>query len=163
MGREMTLAVIDPLELFGEDHIFDAGKQYGVNAEVLEDSQVLAIKRTTLATVLEQNPAALIELTALQSARRRLAENSLTEYVFYDVPTRVARLLYRLAEKYGRATRNGTVLRVKLTHQEIANLVGTTRETTTVILSDFKKRNIIDLQGRRIVITDANALDDVVG
>lgn len=160
-GREITIGLVNPMEIFGENDLFEYGATYGVGAEVLEDAEVVAIRRAQLAEAIGQCPEALKELAILQYSRRLQAENRLTEYAFYDVPTRVARLLVRLSCSHGRNSKSGSVIRIKLTHQEIANLIGSTRETTTLILNDFRRRGIIDLQGRRIVVADPQALQQL--
>lgn len=157
-GREITITIVNPMEFFGEASLFDSGAQYGMTAEVLEDAEVYVFRRNELAAAVGQCPDSLRELVTIQSARRIQAENRLTELVFCDVPTRVARLLSRLAASHGRTAKGGSMIRIKLTHHEIANLIGSTRETTTLVLNDFRKRGLIEIQGRRIIIVDHDAL-----
>ncbi|MDR3709794.1 MAG: Crp/Fnr family transcriptional regulator [Capsulimonadaceae bacterium] len=160
-GREITLYIVNPMEFFGEAHLFDDNVSYDMTAEVLEDADVVVFRRTEIVEALTRSPESMRELTILQANRRAQAENRLTEYVFYDVPTRVARLLTRLSSTHGRYSKGGSLIRLKLTHQEIANLIGSTRETTTLILNDFRRRGLIELQGRRIVVSDSAGLRDL--
>lgn len=162
-GREVTLGIIGPNEFFGENQLFETNPVYGCTAEVMEDATVLVFRRSDFAATLGSNPDALLELAKMQSALRNKAENRLAEYVFYDVPARLAHLLARLADTNGRKTKEGMLIRIKLTHQELANLVGSTRETTTLILNDFRRRGLLEFSGRKIVVSDPGALQQIGG
>ncbi len=159
-GREVTLDIVSPNELFGEANILKANSPYESSAEVLEDSTILAMRRTSMVAMIMDNIDALREFAALEVSRRHAAEQRLAEFVFYDVPTRLAHLLGQLASFYAQPSSDAAVLiKAKLTHQELANLVGSTRETTTLILNDFKRRKLIEFQGRKIVVLTPSALD----
>jgi CRP/FNR family transcriptional regulator len=158
-GREVTLDIVSPGEIFGEANLFVTNSAYGSSAEVLEDSIVYAIRRDSLYGAMVNNMDALKSFLALEVRRRHAAEQRLAEFVFYDVPTRLAHLLGRLASFYAEEGKNtGVMIRAKLTHQELANLVGSTRETTTLILNDFKRKKLIEFQGRKIVALDIEGL-----
>ena len=161
-GREITLGIVNPLEFFGETGLLEHGAPYGINAEVLEDATVVMFPRRDFAGVIEQSSESIKEFAILQQNRRIQAEDRLTEYIFFDVPTRIARLLSLFATSHGRSTmEGGALIRMKLTHQEIANLVGSTRETTTVILNDFRRRGLIEMSGRKIIVCNQDALAKV--
>ena len=158
-GREVTLDIVSPNELFGEANILKANSPYESSAEVLEDSVVLAMRRTSVVAMIMDNIDSLREFAALEVSRRHASEQRLAEFVFYDVPTRLAHLLGQLASFYAPpATDDAVLIKAKLTHQELANLVGSTRETTTLILNDFKRRKLIEFQGRKIVVLTPSAL-----
>ena len=92
-----------------------------------------------------------------------LAEGQVADLVFLEVPKRLAKLLLRLHDgQGGRAGRGGQPLKGKLTHQEMANIIGSTRETTTLILNDFKRRGVIDFVGRRILVLNRPGLETLV-
>jgi len=158
VGRELTLEIINPMDLFGEAGLLCSGMDYGATAEVLEDAVVSVMRRVDVASAIRDDCDALKEYVSLQERHRLAAEDRLAEHVFYDVPTRIARLLCRLAETHGRNSKGGAMIRLKLTHQEIANLVGSTRETTTLILNDFKRRGLVEFSGRRIIVCDHDEL-----
>jgi CRP/FNR family transcriptional regulator, cyclic AMP receptor protein len=158
-GREVTLDIVSPGELFGEANMFVPNSPYGSSAEVLEDSIVYAMRRTSIIATMANNMDALREFASLEVHRRHAAEQRLSEFVFYDVPTRLAHLLGKLSSFYSRPGSNDPVMiKAKLTHQELANLVGSTRETTTLILNDFKRRRLIEFQGRKVIVLDADTL-----
>jgi CRP/FNR family cyclic AMP-dependent transcriptional regulator len=159
--REVTLDIVSPNELFGEANMFRPNCPYGSSAEVIEDSVVYAIRRTTVTGAMDNNIDSIREFANLEVQRRAAAEQRLAEFVFYDVPTRLAHLIGRLASFYGKpGSKEGVLIRAKLTHQELANLVGSTRETTTLILNDFKRKRLIEFQGRKIVALESEALSN---
>ncbi len=159
-GREVTLDIVSPGELFGEANILKSNSPYESSAEVLEDSVVLAMRRTSVVAMIIDNLDSLREFAALEVSRRHASEQRLAEFVFYDVPTRLAHLLGQLASFYAPPGSDEAVLiKAKLTHQELANLVGSTRETTTLILNDFKRRKLIEFLGRKIIVLAPSALN----
>lgn len=161
-GRELILDLISPLEWFGEPCLLRATPHYGVTAEVLEEAVVVSFKRAELAGAVDHCGAALKDYALLMERRQAERSDRLAELVFYDVPTRIARLLYKLAGSQSRHARGGTMIRLKLTHQDIANMVGSTRETTTLVLNDFRRRGVIDFAGRRIVVCDQDLLSSII-
>jgi CRP/FNR family cyclic AMP-dependent transcriptional regulator len=159
--REVTLDIVSPNQLFGEANIFVPNSAYGSSAEVLEDSVVYAMRRTSLIGAMSMNMDSLRAFSSLQVERRHAAEQRLAEFVFYDVPTRVAHLLGQLASFYSRpGMTEGVLIKAKLTHQELANLVGSTRETTTLILNDFRRKGLISFLGRKIIALDVDGLNN---
>jgi len=163
-GRELTLYLLEDGSLFGETGLLEANDSYELMAETLEDSLVVVFRRSDILAALHQSLPATQALLQLVSERRMLAENQVTDLVFLEVPKRLAKLLLRLHDGVGgsKSGRGGQMLRGKLTHQELANVIGSTRETTTLILNDFKRQGLIDFLGRRILITNRPALEKLV-
>ncbi len=162
-GREVTLYLIEGPELFGESGLNSLHQTYELMAETLEDSTIAVFRRTDILPMLRETPDAAIEMMRLAGERRVQAETQLADLVFLEVPRRLAKLLLRLDEAHGDKTgRIGVPLRAKFTHQELANMIGSTRETTTLILNDFKRRGLLDFQGRRIILRDRGELESVL-
>lgn len=162
-GRELTLYLLEEGAIFGETGLFGAEEPYELVAETLEDSLVVVFRRADIAAALEQSPKATRELLRIVAARRMQAENQVADLVFLEVPKRLAKLLLYLYEgQAGRGGRAGQPLRGKMTHQELANVIGSTRETTTLILNDFKRQGLIDFLGRKILITNRSGLEEFV-
>ena len=162
-GRELTLYLLEDGAIFGEAGLLSASDPYELVAETLEDSLVAVFLRADVLTALEQSLPATRELLRLVSARRSQAENQVADLVFLEVPKRLAKLLLRLGEgPGGRTGRSGHALRGKMTHQELANVIGSTRETTTLVLNDFKRQGLIDFLGRKILITNRNGLEELL-
>ena len=162
-GRELTLYLLEDGAIFGETGLLGASEPYELVAETLEDSLIAVFRRADILAALEQSLAATRELLKLVGARRIQAENQVADLVFLEVPKRLAKLLLRLYESQGgRSGRVGQTLRGKMTHQELANVIGSTRETTTLILNDFKRQGLIDFLGRKILITNRPGLDEIL-
>lgn len=162
-GRELTLYLLEDGALFGETGLLDANSPYELMAETLEDSLVVVFRRADILVALEQSLGATQALLRLVTERRLLAEDQVADLVFLEVPKRLAKLLLRLHDTQGgRGTRTGQTLRGKLTHQELANVIGSTRETTTLILNDFKRQGLIEFLGRRIIIANRSGLEQMI-
>jgi len=163
-GRELTLYLLEDGSLFGETGLLDGSDTYELMAETLEDSLIVAFRRSDILAALQHSLTATQALLRLVSERRMLAENQVADLVFLEVPKRLAKLLLRLHDGQGgsRAGRAGQMLKGKLTHQELANVIGSTRETTTLILNDFKRQGLIEFLGRKLLVTNRTALEKLV-
>ena len=91
-------------------------------------------------------------------ARRHDLENKLEALVFRDVSAKLAEQLIKLADEYGVDDVRGKLVAMKITHQELANLIGSTRETVSLTLSQFKRRRLIVTDGRKVILSDLTAL-----
>jgi len=162
-GREVTLYLLDDVQLFGETGLLEENQQYELMAETADDCLVAVLRRSDfLPSVLASHTASL-ELMKLIASRRTLAEAAVGDLVFLEVPKRIAKLLLHLSEQCCRPHgRGGTVLPTKYTHQELANMIGSTRETTTLILNDFKRHGMIDFLGRKIIVQEREELEAVL-
>jgi len=162
-GREVTLYLIEGNQVFGETGLVAENQPYELMAETLEDSLVAVFRRNDIIAALNENPKAAAEMLKLVSERRSQAETAVADLVFLDVPKRLAKLLLKLHDAHGsKASKTGTLIKAKFTHQELANMIGSTRETTTLILNDFKRHGSIDFTGRKIVVRSRTELEDIL-
>lgn len=162
-GREVTLYLIEGNQVFGETGLIAENQPYELMAETLEDSLVAVFRRSDIIAALLESPKAAGEMLKLVSERRSQAESAVADLVFLDVPKRLAKLLLKLYDAHGsKAARQGTLIKAKFTHQELANMIGSTRETTTLILNDFKRQGSIDFTGRKIVVRNRTELEDIL-
>lgn len=157
-GKEFTLAILEPGEIFGELEVFE-GTQRDTMAEALEDTSICVIKKRDFEELLKKRPDLTLRLTKMIGLRLRRLESRITDLVFKDVPSRLAHLLLRLSGEFG--VRDGAAIRltIGITHQQMANLIGSTRETVTAILGDFKRQGLISLDERRVVILREKELE----
>jgi len=162
-GREVTFSLVNPLEVFGETGLYTNAQTYPCSAETVEESSIIAFKRSEFEAAVINCSDTLVRLFQLQAKNRLSAENRISDFIFCDVTARLARLLVSLVASYGRSTKAGTLLKLKVTHQELANLIGSTRETTTLILSEFRRKGLIDFAGRKIIVIQPDALSQVEG
>lgn len=156
-GKALTLNYCGPSELFGETCLVEGGPREEM-AEAMENSMVTEIERGDFEQLLAENARLGLHMTKLLAERRRDLENKLETLVFRDVTSKLAELLLKLAQEYGVEDSRGTLVALKITHQELANLIGSTRETVSLTLSQFKRKNLICTDGRKVIISDAESL-----
>jgi CRP-like cAMP-binding protein len=156
-GKSLTLAYCGPSEIFGETSLIDGGPRTDM-AEAMENALLSEISRGDFETLVRQHPELGLAATKLMIARRRDLENKVEALVFRDVTSKLAELLLKLGSEYGVDDARGTLVALKITHQELANLIGSTRETVSLTLSTFKKKKFICTEGRKVILSDADAL-----
>ncbi len=156
-GKELTLCYLDPGEVFGELCLVDGGPREDM-AEAMENALISEVPREEYLKLLERNAIIGARMTRLVCQRRRELERKVEDLVFKDVSAKLAELLMELAAQHGIEDRRGTLLGVKITHQEMANLIGSTRETVSLTLSQFKRNKLITSEGRRIILVDQDGL-----
>ena len=158
-GKEITLAILETGEVFGEMALVEEGPRKTF-AEALDDTSICTMSKNNFETLIENKPELSVKITKLMGLRRLEIESRVEELLFCHVPSRLARFLMRLGGEHGEDHRLGRRIKVKITHQEIANLIGSTRETTTAALNSLKKDGIIDFERRHIIIKDDVALGE---
>lgn len=163
-GREVTLALLRPGEIFGELEVLEETPR-DTMAEALDDVELCIIQREDFLKILRAKPDLSIRLTKLIGFRLRNIESRIEELVFRDVPARLARLLMEMAKEFGKqeGEREGVRIGARLTHQEIANLIGSTRETVSATLGEFKRQGLLHLDGHSIRITHREKLARLFG
>lgn len=156
-GRENLLTVMGPSDMFGELSIFDPGPRTS-SAVCVTQVNAAPMDSTMLHEWVKQHPAISEQLLRVLARRLRRTNNSLADLIFTDVPGRVAKSLLQLANRFG--AQEGTALRVNhdLTQEEIAQLVGASRETVNKALAEFAQRGWIRLEGKSVLITDTERL-----
>ena len=161
-GKQSILAFIDPGELFGELALM-GGQQREEYAEALEKSIVVLIPNEVMQQLLLQNPRLSLGITRLMGLRRRRIERRLKNLLFRSNRERLVHLLLELAEQYGRETQDGLELKIKLSHQDLASVIGSTRETVTVVLGELQSEGLLQLGRRKIILTNVPQLARSVG
>jgi len=156
-GKALTLNYVGPSEIFGETCLIEGGPREEM-AEAMENSMITELERTDVERLLQSHAQLGFQMTRILAQRRRELENKLETLVFRDVTSKLAELLLALAEEYGVEDSRGTMVALKITHQELANLIGSTRETVSLTLSQFKRKHLICTEGRKVIISDAESL-----
>lgn len=156
-GRKNLHAVLGPSDMFGELSMFDPGPRTASATTVTKVSAV-AMEHDALLGWISWRPEIAEQLLRVLARRLRRTDNMLSDLMFTDVPGRVAKQLLGLAQRFG--TQEGDAMRVhhELTQDEIAQLVGATRETVNKALNDFAHRGWIRLHGKSILILDFDRL-----
>ncbi len=156
-GRESLLAILGPGEMFGELSLFDPGLRAST-ATALTDAVVLGLSNEQLMPWLAGRPEVAAALLQALARRLRRTNEAMADLVFSDVPGRVAKALMDLGEKFGTVTTEGLLVTHDMTQEELAQLVGASRETVNKALADFTQRGWIRLESRQVVILDVERL-----
>jgi CRP-like cAMP-binding protein len=156
-GRENLTAVMGPGEMFGELSLFDPGPRTAT-ATVVTDARLARLPKAALTKWVQDRPQIAMQLLRVVARRLRRTNTMLADLIFVDVPGRVAKQLLQLAQRFGSV--DGGQLRVThdLTQEELAQLVGASRETVNKALADFASRGWLRLEGKSVVILDRERL-----
>lgn len=156
-GRENLLSILGPSDMFGELSIFDPGPRTS-SATTITEVHAASMDRRALKAWIAERPHVTEQLLQVLARRLRRTNDNLADLIFTDVPGRVAKQLMHLAQRFG--TQHGEVLHLThdLTQEEIAQLVGASRETVNKALSDFVHRRWIRLDGKTVLIMDPERL-----
>ncbi|PYQ03138.1 MAG: Crp/Fnr family transcriptional regulator [Acidobacteria bacterium] len=150
-GREVILSVLGPGDFFGEMALLD-NEPRSATAIAVEESELLSLHRNDFQTVLNDNRSITSALIRVLSARLRRANHQISTLALLDVYGRVARVIVDMAREEGKRLRDGRIAFRRATHQEIANRIGTTRETVTRMLKDLERQGLIHVEGKEIVV-----------
>jgi CRP/FNR family cyclic AMP-dependent transcriptional regulator len=156
-GRENLLMVLAPPDLFGELSVLDPGPQPW-NATAVTDVRAIAVDRMQLLAWIDEHPVIAERLLRLLARRLRRAGDILADLAFIDAPARLAKQLLGLAQRFGIPENGAMRVRHDLTQEELAQLVGATRETVNKALSDFRDRGWLRVDGKSVLISDSERL-----
>ena len=156
-GRENLLGVLGPSEMFGELSLFDP-RPRTASAVAVTDSVLAGLGHDDLRPFLSSRPQVGLQLLKSLAARLRRTNDVMADLVFTDVPGRVAKALLELADKFGKEGDDGLHVHHDLTQEELAQLVGASRETVNKALADFASRGWIRLEARAVLIVDVERL-----
>ena len=149
--------VLGPGDMFGELSLFDPGPRTAT-AVAVTDSKVLGLGHTDLNPWLAGRPEVAQKLLQALAHRLRRTNEAMSDLVFADVPGRVAKALLELGEKFGSKTEAGIYVNHDLTQEELAQLVGASRETVNKALADFVSRGWLKLETRSVELLDLERL-----
>ncbi len=152
-GKETILAFIDEGELFGELALLD-GERRSEFAEAVVDCQVVAIPNQDFIALIEIRPALALGVTKLVGLRRQRVENRLRNVLFRSNRERIAHILLELLQTHGRRIGMEWHISIGLSHQDLASLIGVTRESVTLVLGQLQLEKLVRLRRRAIVVLD---------
>ena len=160
-GRDVILWFCFPGEVFGMAEVPPMkGRQ--VNVQACEESEVLALADGAFYGFLEQHPSVSRLCLRAMSARMGVLSNILVNLVANDAHTRIRRLILQLGARYGVRAGNEILLRMPITHQEIADMTGANRQTVTRILGELRREGALSINHRRIKIESLELLDSAI-
>ena len=156
-GKEYIVGILKPLEFFGELALLD-GEPRSAYVVALERTDVLVLKREDFLHLIITNPELCIKIVGVLGRRLRKANEHIESLVFLDVCGRLARLILDLGEQQGKRTDDGTLIEIEYSRTELANLIGTTRETLTRALKTLETMGYIAIRKNKIIITNEPGL-----
>ncbi len=156
-GRENLLAVLGPGQMFGELSLFDPGPR-SATATAVTDSRLASLGHAELQPWLVNRPDVARGLLFQLAHRLRRTNEVVADLVFSDVPGRVAKALLDLSTRFGRQAEDGIHVHHDLTQEELAQLVGASRETVNKALADFASRGWLRLEPRSVVLVEPDRL-----
>ena len=160
-GREHILHLVHPGDVFAEVVIFDSGS-YPATAEVVEDASVGLIRNKDMCTVISNHADVTLSMLKIMARRLRDAQEKVMNLALNDTARRLALVILGLAEERGVTEANGIVIPVQLTNQELANLIGTSRETVSRIINSFKRSGTLEIERQQIVLYKKEKLRELL-
>lgn len=161
-GRKLTLTILGEGEIFGE-MVLIGRRERDLLAQVLQDAVIYEIERGRFLELLREKPELALEVMELFGRRTQEIERKLEDLVFKDIPTRLSRQILKLIEEHGVKTREGVQIDFKITHKELADLIGSARENTTSALNRLAREGILDKRRYRIIVKDEERLKEKSG
>ncbi len=156
-GRENMLSVMGPSDMFGELSLFDPGPRTAT-ATVVTDARLASLAHASLRPWITDRPEIAEQLLRVLARRLRRTNDALADLIFTDVPGRVAKQLLALSERFGSQEVDGLRVHHDLTQEELAQLVGASRETVNKALADFASRGWVRVDSRALTILDGERL-----
>jgi CRP/FNR family transcriptional regulator, cyclic AMP receptor protein len=156
-GRENLLGILGPGEMLGELSLFDPGPRTAT-ATALTETRLSALAHDAFKPWLTGRPEVAVALLQAVARRLRRTNENMADLVFSDVPGRVAKALLDLAQRFGVPSEGGVHVAHDLTQEELAQLVGASRETVNKALADFASRGWLRLEARAVVLLDTERL-----
>jgi CRP-like cAMP-binding protein len=153
-GRELTLSELRPGDFFGEMSLLD-DRPRSANVVAIDDVTMLVLTREAFTDHLKGHPQTALNMLGELTRRLRLADETIASLALHDVESRLVRTLERLAREDGESTEAGLVLRRRPTQQDLANMVGSCRETISRTFTSMVRRGLLVPRGRALVLTHA--------
>src|SRR5215216_333035 len=155
--KEATTALLKEGGVFGKLNLVE-GRWQDVFAEAVTDSKVASIQKASIERVIKSDPGFALKLFSSFSERLRQSDEVIESLLHREVSARLATLLLNLAERFGEGDESGTNLGVRLTHQELANMIASTREAVSKVMGEFQREGAIEVHNRKIVLVNKEAI-----
>ena len=156
-GKETLLAIHQPGDFFGEMSLLD-GKTSPATVSAMEDCKIAIISRADFQRLLMCNERVVSQIIQVLCSRLRSVWNQVQSLSYSNADSRIRAGVLQLARRHGINDARGILINLKITHDELAKMVGTSRETVTRTLTDLQKQGIIKMADRRIIVCDAKKL-----
>jgi CRP-like cAMP-binding protein len=156
-GKEAITAILRPGEIFGELAIA-GGSIREDTAIALDETIICTISKENFENLLIENPKLNLRITKIIGMKLQRVERDLENLTFKDSSTRIIDFLIRYAEEYGKKIGDEIFIKTTLTHQDIANLTATSRQTVTTVMNNLKDEKIIDFSRNKIIVRNSGKL-----
>jgi CRP/FNR family transcriptional regulator, global nitrogen regulator len=153
--KEATTALLKDGGVFGKLSLVE-GRWQDVFAEAVTESRVAGVQKASVERVIKSDPEFALRLFSSLSERLRQSDEVIESLLHREVSTRLATLLMNLSDRFGEE--DGTLIGVRLTHQDLANMIASTREAVSKVMSEFQREGVIETRSRRIAVLDRGAL-----
>lgn len=156
-GKEYIIHILSNGDVFGEATLFNT-IPYPASAVVYEDAIIGIIKNNDLENLIANNSELALKIIKILAKKLLFAQNKIKDLAFNDVFSRTASQILKLSQEYGKKHKNGIIIDMQLSRQELADMIGTTRETVSRAISKFKREKSIDEENDRIILVDEEKL-----
>jgi CRP-like cAMP-binding protein len=162
-GRELALRICGENDICGELTLFTESPKYLLSALLLEDAEIVAIKKEIIEKEIFQNPSLAFEFMKWMSDHFRKTQTKFRDLVLNGKKGALFSTLIRMTNSYGVHQKDGILIDLPLTNQELANFCGTSRESTNRILNDLKREQVISIKKGKIIVHDLEFLKTEIG
>jgi len=152
-GKEVIFSILNEGDFFGDMSLLD-GKPRSATVISIEESELRLIRRNDFNKLIETHPGIALRVLEELTSRLRKADERIESLALLDVTGRVAGILLQLADERGKKSERSILIKSRPTHQELANMVGTTRETVTRVLKQLENKKYISMDGKDLTIID---------
>lgn len=159
-GREVILSILGEGNFFGEMSLLD-GHPRSANVTTTQETELLMVRRADFLRFIQKSPQTAIKLLSVLASRLRITDRKIEGLALSDVTGRITQTLLQLADEQGLPTQEGVLIKDRPTHQDLANMSGTTRETVSRILKRLEKQGYIIPRGRDLLIVGTDLKDQV--
>jgi CRP/FNR family transcriptional regulator, global nitrogen regulator len=160
--KEATTALLKNGDVFGELSLQE-GSEQTVFAHALTDVRVAVVRKSVLVEVVKRDPEFVLKLFSSLFERLKQSEEVIDRLLNREVSARLAELLQNLGERFGETNGSATVLDMGLTHQDLANMIASTREAVSKVMSEFQREGLVEVRNRKIAISPRLARDTLGG
>lgn len=161
-GKEKIITIFTEDDFIGEMALIDENRTRSATAEALEDTETYILYKEEFIKMLKENFNIVMKILSILNDRVRVLNKKIEILTFKDVYVRFADVILEMRDKYGIVKGKKILIDISLTHKEMGNMLGVTRETMTRIISKLKKEKVIEILNKKIVILNAEKLEELV-
>jgi CRP/FNR family transcriptional regulator/CRP/FNR family cyclic AMP-dependent transcriptional regulator len=150
-GREVILSILGQGDFFGEMSLLD-GHPRSANVTTMQETELLMVRRPDFLRLIQNTPQIAVKLLAVLASRLRKTDRKIEGLALSDVTGRITQTLLQLAEEQGSPTPEGVLISNRPTHQDLANMSGTTRETVSRVLKRLENQGYLVSKGKDLLV-----------